>query len=104
VKDAVQEIEVEIRNAQGLHLRPAMQIVDLAGAFKSDITVSNDKNTADAKSIMQMMSIVTPYGTRLKVQAQGNDAREALEAIRQLVEEKLFGEPPPEPASHSNER
>jgi phosphocarrier protein len=104
VKDAVQEIEVEIRNAQGLHLRPAMQIVDLAGSFKSDITVSNNKDAADAKSIMQMMKIVTPYGTRLKIQAQGNDAREALEALRQLVEEKLFGEPPPEPASQSNER
>jgi phosphotransferase system HPr (HPr) family protein len=104
VKDAVQEIEVEIRNAQGLHLRPAMQIVDLSGAFKSEVTVSNDKDTADAKSIMQMMKIVTPYGTRLKIRAQGSDAREALEALRQLVEDKLFGEPPPEPASQSNER
>ena len=104
MKDAVQEIEVEIRNAQGLHLRPAMQIVDLAGAFKSDITIRNDKDAADAKSIMQMMKIVTPYGTRLKICAQGNDAREALEALRQLVEEKLFGEPPPEPVSQSNER
>jgi len=104
VKDAVQEIEVEIRNAQGLHLRPAMQIVDLAGAFKSDITIRNDKDSADAKSIMQMMKIVTPYGTRLKIFAQGSDARDALEALRQLVEEKLFGEPPSEQASQSNER
>jgi phosphotransferase system HPr (HPr) family protein len=103
VKDAVHEIEVEIRNAQGLHLRPAMQIVDLAGGFKSAITIRNEKNVADAKSIMQMMTIVTPYGTRLKIRAQGYDAREALEAIRNLVEEKLFGEPPPEPAARSNE-
>jgi phosphotransferase system HPr (HPr) family protein len=95
VKDAAYEIEVEIRNAQGLHLRPAMQIVDLAGGFKSQITVSNDKNTADAKSIMQMMGVVTPYGNKLKVRASGSDAAEALEAIRKLVEETLFGEPPP---------
>jgi phosphotransferase system HPr (HPr) family protein len=104
VKDAVQEIEVEIRNAQGLHLRPAMQIVDLAGAFKSDITIRTDKDAADAKSIMQMMKVVTPHGTRLKICAEGDDAREALEALRQLVEEKLFGEPPAEAASQSNER
>ena len=104
MKEAVQEIEVEIRNAQGLHLRPAMQIVDLAGGYQSDITVRNDKDSADAKSIMQMMKIVTPYGTRLKIRAEGNDAREALEALRQLVEEKLFGEPPPEPAGRSSER
>ena len=102
MKDAVQEIEVEIRNAQGLHLRPAMQIVDLAAGFKSDIFISNEKDVADAKSIMQMMKIVTPYGTKLKIRAQGYDAREALEAIRKLVEETLFGEPPPEPAAQSN--
>jgi phosphotransferase system HPr (HPr) family protein len=104
VKDTVQEIEVEIRNAQGVHLRPVMLIVDLAGTFKSDITVSNEKDTADAKSIMQMMKIVTPYGTRLKIRAEGNDAGAALGALRELVEDKLFGEPPPEPASQSNER
>jgi phosphotransferase system HPr (HPr) family protein len=102
VKDTVQEIEVEIRNAQGLHLRPAMQIVDLSGGFKSHITVGNEKDVADAKSIMQMMKIVTPYGTKLKVRASGCDAREALEAIRELVEEKLFGEPPPESTVPSN--
>lgn len=96
MKDAAHEIEVEIRNAQGLHLRPAMQLVDLAGGYKSAITISNEKDTADAKSIMQMMKIVTPYGTRLKVRARGHDAQEALEAIRKLVEEKLFGEPPPQ--------
>ena len=104
MNDAVHEIEVEIRNAQGLHLRPAMQIVDLAAGFKSDITIRNDKDTVDAKSIMQMMKIVTPYGTRLKIRADGNDADQALAAIRELVEEKLFGEPPPEPATRTNER
>lgn len=98
----VHEIEVEIRNAQGLHLRPAMQIVDLAGGFKSVISISNEKDTADAKSIMQMMKIVTPFGTRLKIRAQGQDAREALSAIQKLVEEEMFGEPPPEPAAQSN--
>ncbi len=103
MKEAVQEIEVEIRNAQGLHLRPAMQLVDLAAGFKSDISIRNEKDTADAKSIMQMMKIVTPYGTRLKICAQGNDAREALESIRKLVEEEMFGEPPPGPASQSSE-
>jgi len=96
VKDVVYEIEVEIRNIQGLHLRPAMQIIDLAGGFKSQITVSSDKDTADAKSIMQMMLLRATCGTKLKVRACGNDAEQALEAIRDLVEEKHFDEPLPE--------
>ena len=91
------QVEVEIRNAQGLHMRPALQIVELAGSFKSEITVSNDKESADAKSIMQMMKMLTTYGNKLTFRAAGNDAQEALEEIRKLVEERLFDEPPAKP-------
>lgn len=91
------EIEVEIKNAQGLHMRPALQIVELAGEFKSAITVSNDKESADAKSIMQMMKMLTTYGNKLKFRAAGHDAPKALEEIRKLVEERLFDEPPGKP-------
>jgi phosphotransferase system HPr (HPr) family protein len=91
------EIEVEIKNAQGLHMRPALQIVELAGEFKSDITVHNDKESADAKSIMQMMKMLTTYGNKLRFRAAGHDAREALEEIRRLIEERLFDEPPGKP-------
>lgn len=91
------QIEVEIRNAQGLHMRPALQIVELAGGFKSDITVSNDKDSADAKSIMQMMKMLTTYGNKLTFHAIGQDAQQALDEIRKLVEERLFDEPPAKP-------
>ncbi len=91
------EIEVEIRNAQGLHMRPALQIVELASEFKSAITVSNDKESADAKSIMQMMKMLTTCGNKLKFHAIGHDAQKALEEIRNLVEIRLFDEPPGKP-------
>ncbi|MGH2271207.1 HPr family phosphocarrier protein [Anaerohalosphaeraceae bacterium U12dextr] len=94
MNEAVHEIEVEIKNAEGLHMRPAMQFVDLAGSFKSDISVSNEVTTADAKSIMQMTMLAATCGSKLRVRAKGRDAQAALKAIRELVEEKLFGEPP----------
>lgn len=75
-------------------MRPAMQFVDLAGSFKSDISVSNEVTTADAKSIMQMTMLAATCGSKLRVRAKGRDAQAALKAIRELVEEKLFGEPP----------
>ncbi|MEN6309171.1 MAG: HPr family phosphocarrier protein [Anaerohalosphaeraceae bacterium] len=96
MSEAVHEIEVEIRNAEGMHMRPAMQFVDLAGSFKSDISVSNEMTTADAKSIMQMTMLAATCGSKLRVRAKGRDAKDALNAIRELVEEKLFGEPPGE--------
>ena len=88
---AVHEIEVEIRNAEGLHMRPAMQFVDLAGRFNSKIRVSNNDIEADAKSIMQMTMLAATCGVRLKIRAEGEDAREALEALRELIEETLPG-------------
>ncbi len=89
------EIEVQIKNADGLHMRPAMQFVDTANRFECDVTVSNTQNSVDGKSIMQMSMLAATCGTRLKIRAQGADAQQALDALRKLVEEKMFDEPPP---------
>jgi phosphocarrier protein HPr len=88
------EIEIAIKNADGLHMRPAMQFVDVASKFDSDIKVSNEDTSVDAKSIMQMTMLAATFGTKLKVRAEGSDAQEAAEAIRHLVEDKLFDEAP----------
>lgn len=95
LEKVVCEIEVEIKNADGLHMRPAMQFVDIANQFKSDITVSNDQTEVDGKSIMQMSMLAATYGTKLKIKAEGSDAQKVIHALQELVEEKLFGEPPP---------
>ena len=47
--EPVFEIEVEIKNADGLHMRPAMQFVDIANQFKSEIIVSNAENSVRQK-------------------------------------------------------
>jgi len=90
------QIAVEIKNAEGLHMRPAMKFVDVAGRFESDIQVSNEQMTADGKSIMEMSMLAATYGTRLSIRAEGPDAEQALEALRELVEVRMFDEPPPE--------
>lgn len=92
--ESVYEIEVEIKNAEGLHMRPAMQFVDLAGKFDSDIHVSNEEQSVDAKSIMQMTMLAATCGTKLRIKAEGDDAREAIEALHELVEVKMFDETP----------
>lgn len=89
------ETTVQIRNADGLHMRPAMQFVDIANQFDCDITVSNDENNVDGKSIMQISMLAASCGTRLKIKAQGRDAEKAVKALKELVEEKHFDEPTP---------
>ena len=91
----VRETTVEIKNAEGLHMRPAMQFVDTASRFDCDIIVSNGQTNADGKSIMQMSMLAATCGTRLYLRAEGPDAEQALEALRELVEVRTFGEPPP---------
>ncbi|MBN2136830.1 MAG: HPr family phosphocarrier protein [Sedimentisphaerales bacterium] len=90
------ETEVEIKNADGLHMRPAMLFVDVANGFKCDVTVSSGETEVDGKSIMQMSMLAATVGTKLKIRAEGDDAEDLIEALRELVEEKMFDEPPPE--------
>jgi len=89
------ETEVEIKNSDGLHMRPAMQFVDIASQFDCDITVSNSETNVDGKSIMQMSMLAATCGSKLKIKAEGADAQQAIDALQKLVEEKMFGEPPP---------
>ncbi|MFH1718390.1 MAG: HPr family phosphocarrier protein [Planctomycetota bacterium] len=95
LKKVVHEAELEIRNADGLHMRPAMKFVDIANRFKSDITVSNADTNVDGKSIMQISMLAATCGTKLKLRVEGHDALEAIKALRELVEEKHFDEPMP---------
>jgi phosphocarrier protein HPr len=89
---SVCETSLEIKNTDGLHMRPAMQFVDLASKFKCDIQVSNVDIEVDGKSIMQMSMLAATCGTRLTVRAEGAEADKALEALRELVEIKQFDE------------
>jgi phosphotransferase system HPr (HPr) family protein len=93
LEEEIYETEIEIRNSDGLHMRPAMQFVDLANQFNCDITVSNKQDSADAKSIMQMTILAATCGTKLKIAAKGSDAQQAIQALKELVEKRLFNNP-----------
>lgn len=83
------EVEVTISNTQGLHARPVMRFVDLAMSFRSAIRVMKDSLQVDGKSAMEMMLLEATQGTVLRVAADGEDAREAVEALAGLVNSKF---------------
>lgn len=80
------EKTVTISNPQGLHARPAELFARLAIQFDSTIEVIRDDQRVDAKSILHVLTLGAAQGTELTLQAQGNDAEAALEALVQLVE------------------
>jgi phosphocarrier protein HPr len=94
--NAVSETDVEIKNADGLHMRPAMQFVDIANRFKSKIIVSNGETKVNGKSIMEISMLAATCGSKLRLRIEGPDADEAIRALRELVEERHFNEPIPE--------
>jgi phosphocarrier protein len=83
--------EVRIVNKNGLHARPAAEIVKLASKFKSEITMVRDDLEVNGKSIMGVMMLAAECGATLTVRANGPDADQAVEAIAALVARK-FGE------------
>lgn len=89
---SVCETSLEIKNPEGLHMRPAMLFVDLASQFKCDIQVRNADIEVDGKSIMQMSMLAATCGTRLTLRATGVDAGQAIKALYDLVEIKQFDE------------
>jgi len=95
LENVVYDVELEIKNTDGLHMRPAMKFVDIANRFESEINVSNGETSVDGKSIMQISMLAATCGTKLKITAKGPDAQQAINALQELVEEKHFDEPTP---------
>jgi phosphocarrier protein HPr len=87
----MEERSVQIANRNGLHARPAAEIVKAAARFKSDITIRRDDLEVNGKSIMGVMMLAAEYGATLLVRADGPDAAEAVDAIANVIDGK-FGE------------
>ena len=82
---------VQIANRNGLHARPAAEIVKLAAKFQSDITIVKDDLDVNGKSIMGVMMLAAERGSSITLRAEGPDADQALDALANLVTNK-FGE------------
>jgi phosphocarrier protein len=86
--------EIVVSNTLGLHARPAMQFVDLANQFTSNIMVykgGDEPAEADGKSVMQMIILAATEGTPLRIVADGDDAETAVAKLAELFDTK-FGE------------
>ena len=82
---------VQIVNQNGIHARPAAEIVKTAAKFQSEITVIKDDLDVNGKSIMGVMMLAAEYGSNVTFRAEGPDAEQALDALASLVSNK-FGE------------
>ena len=76
---------VNVKNASGLHARPAGMFVKKAAEFKSTVEVSAKGKTVNAKSIMGIMSLGLAQGDELTIIANGEDQEAAINALAELI-------------------
>ncbi len=87
------EVKVVLTNPLGLHARSAAKLVDLAGQFKSVVTIASETGdkSADARSILSIMEIGARCGSAVIIRAVGDDEEAAVSALTELFESG-FGE------------
>lgn len=72
---------VLVQDELGLHARPAARLAQAAQQFQSQITLEYDDVVADAKSILDILSLAAGRGTSLILRCTGEDAQEASEQL-----------------------
>lgn len=88
------ETTLTVKHKLGLHARPATVFVKTAAGFQAKITVTNmtrQSKTVDAKSIVGILTIGVAQNHEIKLNADGPDEQEAVEALTGLIEDN-FGE------------
>ncbi len=77
---------LRITNSRGLHARAAAKLVGVAERFSACVNVSRHGQSVPACSIMGLMMLGAGQGSEVTVEAEGWDAKEALEAVAGLIE------------------
>ena len=86
------QAKVTIVNRLGLHARAAAKFVNLAKTFSSEVSLAKGGDTVDGKSIMSVMLLAAPIGSKMELHVTGSDETEALAALEALIKDR-FGEP-----------
>lgn len=83
------EKEVVIKNKLGLHARAAVKLVNLANRFSSSVKIIKDAMEIDGKSILGILTLAACQGTKIILRVSGDDEREALKALVNLINNKF---------------
>jgi phosphocarrier protein HPr len=82
---------VTICNKLGMHARAAAKFVQMAARFESDIKIHRGPREVNGKSIMGVMMLAASRGSRIVIDANGEDEEAALAALETLIGNR-FGE------------
>ena len=78
--------DVKITNNSGLHARPATFFIQKANTYRSSIWVVKDDRKVSAKSLLGVLSIGIAKGMTITIAADGEDEKEAIDGLVELIE------------------
>jgi len=76
-------------NEKGLHTRPSTELVKCAATFKSQVMLIYQDLTVNAKSLLGILMLAASRGAKIRVEAEGDDAEEAVKSILKLAKNKF---------------
>ncbi len=81
--------KIEIKNKLGVHARAAALLVQTVNKFSAQVTFSKDGQIADGRSIMGVLTLAATQGSKIQVEASGEDAEQAVRAIERLIDRRF---------------
>ena len=85
----MKEFNYTITDPEGIHARPAGELVKAAKAFNSSITISKEGETGDCKKIFAIMGLAVKNGNMVTITIDGEDEDAAFEAIKSFMEQNM---------------
>jgi len=85
----MREFTYVITDPEGIHARPAGELVKAAKAFTSTIMLNKDGKAGDCKKIFGLMGLGVKKDMEVKITFEGEDEDAAYEAISKFMQENL---------------
>lgn len=82
------EKSLKIKHKWGLHARPAGRFIRLTNKFTSEVYLEKNGEKANAKSILEILSLALEYGSPVKIIVNGKDEKDALKTIEDFLSEE----------------
>jgi phosphocarrier protein HPr len=83
------EATVTLRNATGLHARPAKIFAQAAAALPANVMVERNGRAVNGKSVLSVLTLDCHQGDEIVIRTEGEGAEDALSELVQLVESGL---------------
>ena len=86
---AMKEFDYIITDPEGIHMRPAGELVKVAKQFESNITITKDGKVGDCKKVFTIMSLAVKNGQEITISVEGPDEDTACEKVKEFLEANM---------------